>query len=373
MRVGVRLLLLSGVLSAGCTSGNTPTPILLGHIAPSAGAGQVLGEHARQGIRLAVEDINQSDAKVLNRPLAVLHPVRSSDAPDTLQPLAIRLITVDHVIGLLGGSNLDEATRIGKAAQPYGMPFLTPVELAQEVPADTLYSVNCGAAFRGRCFARFAKEKLNAERVAVIVDTRQPAAVTLVKAFAQVCRDNGMPTEPWEYRGSTELNDLASRLKKNQPRTVLYAGDATDLGKLQLDGKSGDPSRAILFGGDNASLNELPADHENVYVALPYVAGVQANEPFAKKYQERYKELPDVQAALAYDMVQISAEGIRRAGAATAERLNSELSKVNAEPYQSLTGPVRFDRDHSAVRPLYIGQVKKGQVVSPVPYAPPGK
>src|SRR5262249_23108413 len=98
-RISAALVVLGGL--NGCRSNPVPEPVLIGHLAPFSGPGKVTGEHGKQAILLAVEDVNQQDNHILGRRMAILHPSYPPEDPEKLQPVAVRLITVDKVVALL--------------------------------------------------------------------------------------------------------------------------------------------------------------------------------------------------------------------------------------------------------------------------------
>src|SRR5712692_4881928 len=102
-RILVPLLVLGAVM--GCHRGPDPEPILIGHLAPFNGPDKVIGEHAKQAILLAVEEANKEENLIGGRPVKVLHPEYLPGEPESLDFVAVRLITVDRVAGLLGGIN----------------------------------------------------------------------------------------------------------------------------------------------------------------------------------------------------------------------------------------------------------------------------
>src|SRR5581483_4629601 len=153
-------------------------------------------------------------------------------------------------------------------------------------------------------------------------------------------------------------------LKKANPQAVLLAGTAADLGRLRarLGEKSSVP---LLFGGDAENLAALQADREageGVYLATPYVAdaGVPQGQEFAKKYQERFHELPDLYAGLAYDSARLLFEGMRRAKSTPAGKAREELPKI--DHFDSLTGPLAVNPDdHYARRPVFVVRLQDRQ------------
>src|SRR5947209_9095846 len=99
--LGTPILLLALV---GC--GNPPgtDPIFVGHLAPLSGPDKLIGEHARRGILLAVEEVNQEDNRIQGRRVNVLHADTRGET-DQAKNEAVRLITINKVTALLGGTD----------------------------------------------------------------------------------------------------------------------------------------------------------------------------------------------------------------------------------------------------------------------------
>src|SRR5205823_3494821 len=157
---------------AGCQRSPAPEPILIGHIAPFDGPDKIIGEHAKQAILMAVEEVNKEENRILGRRIGVLHPSYPAEDLKNLQPLAVRLLTVDKAVALVGGRDLDQARSLGRTAQAYESPVVTPTELPIEPLGENIFSVNVGLSFEGQALARFAAKDLNAQSVVVLMDER---------------------------------------------------------------------------------------------------------------------------------------------------------------------------------------------------------
>jgi branched-chain amino acid transport system substrate-binding protein len=82
-------------------------------------------------------------------------------------------------------------------------------------------------------------------------------------------------------------------------------------------------------------------------------------QDFARRYQERFKEAPDLHAASAYDGARLLFEAMRRAKGTKPERLRETL--LGLDNFDSLTGPLAIDKDdHGARRPVFVVQRQEG-------------
>jgi len=368
-------LLLGCSILAGCSSRNEAETIFVGHIAPFSGRDKAVGEHAKQGIVLAVEEINNSENQTAGRRIAVLH-VDSLGEQDSLQPEAVRLITVNHVAALLGGQTAEAAERLGRASQPYGVALVTAAPLAAPPKGDNVFSVNVNQSFRGQTLARFAVNELKAHRVIVLTESRQAGHEALTAAALK--EFNSAPqaqAEEWTYKSEGEFKELSDRAIKAQPQALLLAGPAADLAALRSKLQQSTAQVPLLFGGEDGLALANQANEKtlsDVYLAEAFAGdgGTPQGQEFAKKYQQRFHEPPDLHAALAYDSLRLLAEAVRQAKGTRPANVRTELAEPNFT-LESLTGPLTFAPDHSARRPAFIGQVQDGRVVPVKRYEPP--
>jgi ABC-type branched-subunit amino acid transport system substrate-binding protein len=147
----------------------------------------------------------------------------------------------------------------------------------------------------------------------------------------------------------------------------LYAGTVADLGKLKAKLAEAGLKAPILLAGDGEHLTALLADRETsngVFVATPFVAGEGSpnSQEFARTYQTRFREAADVQAALAYDGIKLLLDAMRRTQNIQAAKLAQDLANADRPVFDSLTGPLTFNKYHCARRPLYVAQVEDGKL-----------
>ncbi len=356
--------LLAALSLAGCNRRSATEPILLGHLAPLSGPDKAAGEQARQAILLAVEEVNKDENQLAGRRVVVLH-VDTRGEVETLSHEAIRLLTVNRVLGLLGGMGVAEVERLGRDVQQYGVPVVTPNGLPTQVATDYLFSVNVAPSYRGQVLARFAAQKWKAARLAVVTDQRSPTATALVAAFGQEwTKLGGTHPEEWTYQNDADLTELAGRFTKMEAGAILFAAPGADLLKLRRQLTEKARQVPLLFAGEE-SVTALAADpvaNEGVYGATVYVAGSDKppGQEFAKKYEARFHATPGHTAALAYDSARFLFEAIRRARSTTGTKVRDEL--VRMDNFESVTGPLAMGRDHYAHRAVLVVRLEAGRV-----------
>ncbi len=359
---------------AGCNRGREAEPILIGHIAPFAGPDKAIGDHAQQAISLAVAEVNKDENKITGRGVRV-HHVDPQGNLDTLQSETVRLITVTKVVALLGGTDIVETERLGRAAQTYEVPVITSAELPPQLLGDNVFSVNVGQQFKGQVLARFAAEKLSAARMAVLVDSRHTAGAGMLAALGkEFSKVAGRQIYEWAYKSDAEFPELIQRAQKHQVQAIVYSGRVADLAALRSKLQAAKLTLPLLFAGGDEYLSALLADRkvsDGIYLATAYVAEnkTEQNVAFVKEYQEQFHEPPDLHAALAYDGIRILFEALRRAKSVQPSKVRAELAN-SASKFDCLTGSLAFDKDHAASRTLFVVHVEDGRLKEAVPYQP---
>jgi branched-chain amino acid transport system substrate-binding protein len=358
--------LLAALLLAGCSASQPTDAIVVGHLAPFSGPDKLVGEHARQGIILAVEEVNGDGEKIDGRRVEVHHADDGGTAA-LAGDKTVRLIAVTRAVALLGGTSSEHAEQIARAAQPYGVALVTPSPLPAPLAGETAFSTCLPPALQGQVLARFAAQELKAKRVAVVVDARSAVCNGLAAGFAkEFAADGERQADPYRYENETGFAGLPGRVAKGKPDAVLIAAPVADFVRLREGLAKEDVKGPLLFGGEETAWPALAAEPDagrDVYAVTTFAADglTPRGEEFAKKYRDRFNEAPDLYAASAYDGARLLFEAMRRTRPLKAEGIGQALAAP--DPFDSLTGPLTIDKeDHGARRPSFVVRRQDGQV-----------
>jgi branched-chain amino acid transport system substrate-binding protein len=370
-------------LAVGCSRQGTPETLWLGHISPLTGTDKPMGDRARQGISIAVDELNsKAEELILGRKVVVRHADAHSDSR-AAEAEAVRLASVNRVVALLGGTDAVQAEQLARGAEAAGVPVV--LQAAVPAPGDRAFSVVPSLGRRGNVLGKFASVEKKFGKVAIILEERFSAASPVADAFARELPKDAAPRFTYQKAEETasreapkdgvprppikNADDLPAAIAKAmaaKPEAVLFIGSAHEFPGLRSELRKSLPSAPVIFGGDDSGLSALQSDPsvgEDVYAATSYLPGDEtaANQSFIKRYQEQFHEQPDVNAALAYDGTRLLAEAIRKAGTMNPVKVREALAETDG--FESVTGALKFGKDHHAVRPLYVVQIKKGQAV----------
>jgi branched-chain amino acid transport system substrate-binding protein len=361
------VLSLAVSLALGCGRRGESEPIWVGHIAPLSGADKARGEQAKQGIRLAVEEANAAGDVIPGRRVAVDHADTRSD-PAAARAVLKRLLTVNRVAAVLGGTETAKVENLGALAQSNATPFMLSAGAPPHPAAEYVFFTGLVPARQGQTLARFADHELKVKHVAVLTDGSRGA---VVDAFTRELPGQGI-AGTWTYQGADKLRPAAEEALAKKPDAVLFAGSADDFAALARAGQS---SKApVLFAGDETGQAKLQAAQPafSVYLATTFAAdnSIPAIKAFINKYQEHFDDAPDVSAALAYDDARLLFEAMRQAKSADGAKVQEALAAIR---FDALTGPLRFDKDHTALRTLFIIKLQDGRAGSVKRYEPEEK
>jgi branched-chain amino acid transport system substrate-binding protein len=346
-------------LAAGC-GGKAPEPIRIGHLAPLSGPERAAGEHARQGVQLAVEEWDRDDANGPGRKVAVLHVDAHGGA--AAQAEAVRLLSVNRVAALIAGPDAALAESAARAAGRYEAAVVAPGELA--APPAGVFAVGASPTRRGAALAHFAAGGLKAQRAAVLTDGRDPVATALAAAFLKAWPHAGPPgAREWAYGQGAELAAQVKEVAATKPGVVLVAGPVRDVRQVGAALQAAGLRVPLLYGGADvgpAVLEGGPPAAPDVYLATAYAPEglTPAGKDFARRYAERFRAAPDLHAALAYDGMRLLLAALRQLPDVTPAQLRARLAQ--REPFESVTGPLTW-KDGQPRRPLFLFRLENNR------------
>jgi branched-chain amino acid transport system substrate-binding protein len=355
-------LLLFGI---GCASRKPPEPIWIGHVAPLTGPDRRAGQQARQGILLAVEEARAADLTVAGRPVAVRHADDRGEL-EAARAETVRLLAVNKVAALIAGPAGRTAALL-QAARPYATPVVVPAEVVGPLSGEPVLVLGAPPATRGKALAEHALRSLQAKRAAILHDEKSAVCGAVVDAF----------TGQWPARGVTHFSveqaapDLVKSIVAGKPDVVVLAVESRELGRwlrrLRAEGWRG----PILHGGEDVGTDalrrEAPLGPDLRLVTVCDREGLtEEGKAFAKRYEERFREPPELAAVQAHDAARLLFDVLREADSAQAQRVREAVKARTT--FESLLGPVSW-HERQPRRRLFVVRLSKdrARVVRTIP------
>lgn len=374
----VAALLLGGALLSACGSGSGTTggssgdTIKLGANLELSGKVSAYGSSARDGMQLAVDEINQAGG-VLGKKLELIALDNQSDTTQSTT-IAQKLIE-QKVVAILGPATTGNTMAELNVATDNKIPIVTPTGTAAKITVDeNTGKVNEFAfrtcfidPFQGTVGADFAVKDLHAKTAVIYVANDSDYAKGLADAFKKEFEKQGGKVIGQESYQSddSDFKTTLTRIRSMNPDLLYIPNYYQDVGKIIKQARELGMKQPIL-GGDGYDSDTLvqiagAQNTNNVFFTNHYSSDDpdQKIQDFVKKFQAKYNRKPDGFAALGYDTVRLVADAIKRAGSADPVKIKDALAQT--KDFEAITGKMSIDEHHNPVKAAVVIEMKDGK------------
>ncbi|MDI6895645.1 MAG: ABC transporter substrate-binding protein [Bacillota bacterium] len=376
MRAGGRVLRLSAVLVlavfvtgvlVGCGGGASKEPIKIGVIAPLTGTCAKPGTSMKEGVELAVEEINKAGG-IDGR---TLQPTFEDDASVPAQSVAAaeKLTTKDEVVLVIGAYNSPCVLAHMKVTEREKTPQIDPVAVATAITESGNKWIfrNCATnPMQVNQLADYIFQNMPLKKFAVIHENTDYGR-GIAEVFVEATRKyGGTITNVEAYNvGDTDFYAQLTKIKAAAPEALLIGGNLTEGAQITRQAQEVKLNVQLfgLGGVSTPEFDQLAAGSNEGMIVTSYFEAGAAN-PLARKfieaYKARYAKDPDMFAAASYEAVYIAKEALTRAGtkhknlAEWRQAVRDELAKVKDLP--GVQGPTTFDEKGQADKKVFIVQ-----------------
>ena len=341
-------------------------PIKIGQFASLTGKEASLGQSSNKGTMMAIDDLNATGG-VLGRPLLLVTEDTQSKPGETATVVK-KLISRDKVIALLGEVASSRSLEAAPIAQAAKIPMISPASTNPKVTETGAYIFRTCFIdpFQGPVMARFARERLKAKRVALVVSTSSAYSIGLAKFFREAFVANGgtIVLEQKYSEGDKDFKAQLTAIKAAGVDAVFNPGyynegalivrQARDLGlTLPIFGADSWEAEALIQLGGKAVEGAYLCSHYSPEDPSPRV------QNFVAAYKQRFGSTPDSNASLGYDSVLVLVDAIRRAGTTERDALREAIATTR--DFMAVTGKITIDSERNASKNAVIVQVRNGK------------
>jgi ABC-type branched-subunit amino acid transport system substrate-binding protein len=356
-------VLIAAALLAGCTRSPGDSH-QIGHLAPRTGPDQAEGIRLGEAVAGVVEEFNHDDPKAIEqRPVTVVNGDTGADL-DGFTFQATRLLTVNRVVALIGGTDLAQLEKIVSSVQAVNGVLVTPSGGLPGGNSKSVWPVGIYPSERGKYLARYAAGEMKVTEIATICDLSQPLYGAIRDAFAAEFQTAERKIKSdWGFRNAGEMNELSAQVVASAPKAILFCGRARDLlqfrAALRQTNKSEDLQ--VLFGGEEAEavFRQDGERSQGIVFSTAFTLDDKSErvQKFATDFRNRCNQPPDVDAALSADGIRVLLNAAKKAQTFKRDALLKELEKLETD---CLTGPFWFAKQQGARRTVYIVQMQSG-------------
>jgi branched-chain amino acid transport system substrate-binding protein len=343
-----------------------PPTMKVGEVDPLTGGVSQFGIGCHRGFQLAFEQIN-AEGGILGQKVELITEDDQSK-PGQSATAVRKLITQDKVAAILGDATSSATLEAAPIAQSNKIPMMTPTATNPRITevGDFIFRVCFLDEFQGRMLARFAREKLKAQKIFTLTDVKQDYSVDLLKFFKdEFTKLGGTIVGEQSYStGDTDFRAQLTPIRAAKPDAVYVPGYYQEVALIVKQGRQigltmpfigcdGWANQALIEIGGKAVNGCFFTNHFSPDDQSPIV------KSFVAKYQEKYGTPPDTFSALGYDAARLLSGAIQHAGSAGPAAVRDALART--ADFQGVTGQISFDANRNASKPGLIVTVKDGK------------
>lgn len=337
----------------------------IGAVAPLTGPVAIYGITATNGSKLAIEEIN-ANGGILGKQIEYNLLDGKGDTTEAVN--AYNKLVDWGMVALIGDITSKPSVAIAELAAQDGVPMITPTgtQLNITEAGSNIFRVCFTDPYQGEVMAKFAKENLNANTVAVMVNNSSDYSDGVANSFAkeaerlglQVVAREGYSDGDKDFRAQltkiVSLNPDVLFVPDYYEQDSLIAIQAREVGItstiLGPDGWDG-----VVKTVDKSSYSAI----EGVYFANHYSVKDEAEkvQNFINNYKAKFNDEPSAFSALAYDAVYIVKEAIEKAGTTDKEALAKAIKEAD---FNGVTGHLTFDDKNNPVKGVTIIKIVDG-------------
>jgi branched-chain amino acid transport system substrate-binding protein len=322
--------------------------VSIGLVAPLTGPAASYGKDILNGTSLAIEEINAAGG-IGGRKIVLLQG-DDRGSPKDAANVAQTFVSDTKVLAMIGGATSTATFGAVPVAQKGKLPFMITLashpDLTKE--GDYIFRNSTTQEAEGPALAQLVTSCLGAKSVGII-HLNNDWALAMTKEFKKGLEPKGVKVLIEESYDIGDNIDYASKLTKvkatnpdviwfgsqyNDLALVLKQAQRIDLGKVPLVASAGDHSTGLTDVAGTAA--------NGLYLHTLFFT--DSNDPkvqsFVKKFQDKYKQAPNLFSAQAYDGMYILAREIKDGGF-TRDGLQKAL--LSMKPYQGVGGAITFD------------------------------
>jgi branched-chain amino acid transport system substrate-binding protein len=344
-------------------SGDT---LLIGEIFSLTGDKATFGISSRNGIEMAVKEANAAGG-VKGKKLET-RVYDDQGKPEEAANAATRLINQDKVILILGEVASTNSIAMGNVAQPAKVPMISPTSTNPKVTeiGDYIFRVCFIDPFQGFVMAKFARDNLKLNKVAVLRDLKSDYSNGLTDVFTRKFTEMGgkiVAVETYN-QGDSDFRGQLTAIKRANPDGIYIPGYYNEVGVIARQARELGLTVPLMGGDgwDSEKLFELGGSAvEGHYFSNHYSSDDPAPkvQKFVAAYKAAYGGVPDALATLAYDAAGVAIAAMRRAADSSGKALRDAIAQT--KEYPGVGGTVSLDERRNAVKPAVVLRVAKGK------------
>ena len=356
--------------------------VKIGFNVPLTGFAAADGNSARVGAELAVEQVNAAGGIKGNMLELVIYDDQAS--PKESAPLAVKLITQDHVVAGISGSYSGATRAAATIYQENATPYISAYAVHPDITraGDYVFRTSFMGEVQGRAGANLMGELMGLKRVAMIT-LNNDFGKSLANGFKEKSAEFGIEIiNEYEYSiKDREFGSIVTKVKSDNPDGIYASGYFFTAGPLVRQLRAAGISVPIIGqeGYDSQKFIEIAGpDAEGVIIttSLDRDSVDPVTQNFIKGFEAKAEYPTDMVAASAHTAVLVLADALGRASDDSSAALRDAIASANVD---ASTGHIAFNALGEVKKNVQVQVVKDGMwrhyavISDPVLLAPPAE
>ena len=361
----------AAVLFTACVGGEKVSEtetIKIGGLAPLTGSLAIYGVTTTNGANLAIDEINKNGG-ILGKKVEYITLDTKGDSTEAV--MAYNKLIDRGVSAIIGEITSKPSLAVAEIAAQDNMPMITPtgtqVDITEAGPS--IFRVCFTNPYQGKVLAVLAKERLNADTAAIMINNSSDYSDGIAKAFIEQADILGIKITAKEgyADGDKDFRAQLTKIAAEQPDVLLVpeyyeqasliATQAREVGVKAVfigsDGWDG-ITKTLDSSSYNAIENSYFTNHFSMQDTAPKI------QNFLKSYKDTYNEDPSAFSALGYDAVYMVKKAVENAGSTNKEAVVDALKNIE---YDGIRGYLTFDEHNNPVKAVTILKITNGEYI----------
>ncbi len=356
---GVATIFVFGLLGAPSIAADD---IKIGVMAPLTGNVAYWGNNVLLGAQMAADEINSSGGVNGSK----IQLVSLDTAGDKAQAVSVIKKLIDSgVLVIVGTPTSGETFAVGPIANQAKVVYISPGATAAGVGkiGPFVFKNTLDDTVGAPLAVQYMVQERKIKRAALVFSNNNDYAVGLNKIWTEALKKNSIQlVASVSYSdGDTDFSAQVTKLKEANPDAVFLSGVAAEGGLLIRQAKQQGLNAPFVSGDglEDATLFKLAGPAANgtiLYTGYSTKNPAQHSQTFVTAFTKKFGKEPQINNALAYDVVKIYAAAILKAGK-NSDGIRRAITEIQKFP--GVSGTTTFNtKTGDAVKPAFLEEVR---------------
>ena len=285
---------------------------------------------------------------------------------------AANLVEQEHVNAIIGSWGSGSSMAAGDVVQDAKIPAVAASATNPLVTAgnDYYFRVCFIDPFQGTVMAKYAANKLQAKKVALLQEVSSDYSVGICKFFSdefvKLTGDKNAIVAKSSYNtGDQDFTAQLTNIKSSNPDVIFAPGNFTEGAMIIKQARQLGITTPII-GGDTWETPEFLDIGQEATEGTVFSTFFASETPitaesktFLDAYRQEYNKEPSAVTALSYDAYLVILDAIKRADSTDPVKIRDEIAKTKDFP--GAAGVITIDENNNAVKDAVLKVVKDGK------------